>query len=267
MLAMRASEMVNFWSCDNDSRCGRKKPHSSLFSFICYDKEKVSRSNTHNFMATIIQAVIWDLDGVILDSANEHRRAWKRLAEDEGIVFTDENFWATFGRRNDDIIPLHWTVNSAEQVQELANRKEAYFREFIRETAAFLPGAEELMRSLHEAGFAQALASSTPIENIKLISELLGLQRYLSTLVSGETVARGKPAPDIFLRAAQELGIAPGACVVIEDAVAGVEAAHAAGMRCISVAGERNLPGLRAAELMVRDLTVVNVERVSALAA
>ena len=217
-------------------------------------------------MSTEIQAVIWDLDGVILDSANEHRRAWHRLAQDEGIVFTDADFWATFGKRNNDIIPHYWPVTSAEHLQALADRKETYFREFVRETAAFLPGAQELMRALHEAGFAQALASSTPIINIKLIDELLGLQRYLSALVSGESVAHGKPAPDIFLKAAQELLIPASACVVIEDAVAGVQAAQAAGMYCISVAGERDLPGLRAANLMVHDLTEVNVEQVRALA-
>jgi beta-phosphoglucomutase len=218
-------------------------------------------------MSTPIKAVIWDLDGVILDSADEHRRAWHRLAQDEGIAFTDADFWATFGKRNNDIIPHYWNVTSAEQLQDLADRKERYFREFIRETAAFLPGSEELMHNLHQAGFAQALASSTPIENLKLISELLGLERYLSAFVSGESVARGKPAPDIFLRAAQELGITPNACLVIEDAVAGVQAAHAAGMPCIAVAGKRNLPGLREAELMVQDLTEVDVERVRQLIA
>ena len=124
----------------------------------------------------------------------------------------------------------------------------------------------ELMRGLREAGFAQALASSTPIENIQLISKVLGLERYLSKLVSGETVARGKPAPDIFLKAAEELHMHPSACVVIEDAVAGVQAAHAAGMRCIAVAGDRDLPGLRAAELMVKSLTEVDVEDIRALA-
>jgi beta-phosphoglucomutase len=218
-----------------------------------------------HIMSSSIQAVIWDLDGVIIDSANEHRQAWQRLAREEGITFTDADFWATFGKRNDDIIATIWGPLPPERVQELANRKESYFRELIRKTAAPLPGAMELMRGLHEAGFAQALASSTPIENIKLISDVLGLEKYLSVLVSGETVARGKPAPDIFLKAAEELGIEPAHCVVIEDAVAGVQAAHAAGMRCIAVAGNRDLPGLREAELMVRSLTEVDVERVRSL--
>ena len=216
-------------------------------------------------MSNTIQAVIWDLDGVIIDSADEHRRAWERLAREEGIKFTDEDFWATFGKRNDDIIAILWGPLSPEQVQLLRDRKEIYFRDLIRQTAAPLPGSMELMRSLHEAGYLQALASSAPIENIQLISEVLGLERYLTALVSGETVPHGKPAPDIFLKAAQELHIEPSRCLVIEDAVAGVEAAHAAGMRCIAVAGNRDLPGLRKAELMVKTLLEVDVKRVQTL--
>jgi beta-phosphoglucomutase len=218
-------------------------------------------------MANTIQAVIWDLDGVIIDSAGEHRRAWQRLARETGVTFTDADFWATFGKRNDGIIPLFWKNVSPEQLQALANRKELYFRAYVREAAAPLPGSIELMRGLHEAGFPQALASSTPIENIELIKKLLHLDRYLTAFVSGETVARGKPAPDIFLKAAEELHMPPPVCLVIEDAVAGVQAALAAGMRCIAVAGNRDLPGLRAADLVVRDLTEVTVERVRSIPA
>ena len=218
-------------------------------------------------MANTIQAVIWDLDGVIIDSADEHRRAWKRLARETGVTMTDADFWATFGKRNDDIIPLIWGNISPQQLQELANRKEFYFREFVREAAAPLPGSMELMRGLHEIGFLQALATSTPIENIQLIEELLHLDRYLTAFVSGETVARGKPAPDIFLKAAEELHMSPSLCLVIEDAVAGVQAALAAGMRCIAVAGDRDLPGLRAADLVVKDLTEVSVEQVRSIPA
>lgn len=217
-------------------------------------------------MSNSIQAVIWDLDGVIIDSAQEHRLAWQRLAREEGVPFTDTDFWATFGKRNDDIIAIQWGSLPPQQVKLLADRKENYFRELIRKTAAPLPGSIELMRGLHEAGFRQALASSAPIENIQLISDALGLERYLTALVSGETVPHGKPAPDIFLKAAQALDIEPPYCLVIEDAVAGVQAAHAAGMRCISVAGNRDLPGLRQAELMVKSLTEVDVKRVRTLA-
>ena len=128
-------------------------------------------------MSSPIQAVIWDLDGVIIDSADEHRRAWQRLAREEGVPFSDADFWATFGKRNDDIFAIVWGELPAERVKALADRKEMYFREIVRETAAPLPGSMELMRGLHKAGFAQALASSTPIENIDLISEILHLKQ------------------------------------------------------------------------------------------
>lgn len=212
-----------------------------------------------------IHGVIWDLDGVIIDSAEEHRKAWQRLAREEGVQFTDEQFWTTFGQRNDSIIPLIWGPVSAEQLKALADRKEAYFRDYVRETAAPLPGSIELLSALHNAGYVQALGSSTPIANIDLIKEALGLQRYISVFVSGETVPHGKPAPDIFLKAAHELGVGPAHCLVIEDAVAGIAAARAGGMYTIAVAGERELPGLQVANIVVHDLTEVTVERIQSL--
>lgn len=213
-------------------------------------------------MAKHVQAVIWDLDGVIIDSGEEHRLSWHRLAQEQGIPFTDQQFWGTFGMRNDTIIPLLWGSMPPERIQALADRKEELYREFIRGKATALPGAIELLGALRDAGYRQALASSTPLKNIELISEVLGLQRFLSALVSGESVPHGKPAPDVFLQAAAELAVEPGYCLVIEDAVAGVQAAHAGGMRCIAVAGERDLPGLREAEMMVHNLTEVTVERI-----
>jgi beta-phosphoglucomutase len=216
-------------------------------------------------MAAIIRAVIWDLDGVIIDSAEEHRQSWHILAHDEGLPLTDEQFWATFGMRNDAIIPLLWGEMPADRVKQLADKKEAYFRELIQKTAHPLPGSIELMSGLHDAGYLQALASSAPMQNIEVISHSLGLQRYLTQLVSGENVPHGKPAPDVFLKAAELLAINPTACLVIEDAVAGVQAAHVAGMRCLSVAYDRDLPGLRAAELMVHDLTQVSVHTIQNL--
>src|SRR5260221_12605708 len=128
-------------------------------------------------MSNTIQAVIWDLDGVIIDSANEHRGAWQRLAREEGVTFTDAGFWATFGKRNYDIIPAFWGPLSPERIQALADRKESYFRELIRENAVPLPGAMELIRGLHEAGFGQALASSPPTWSIQVIVEPLRRQR------------------------------------------------------------------------------------------
>lgn len=217
-------------------------------------------------MSNLIRAVIWDLDGVIIDSAEAHCKAWYRLAEDLRVPYSDAQFWSTFGQRNDAIIPTLAGPISPERSQELADRKEAYYREFVRETISPLPGAIELLSALRDAGYRQALATSTPRINIELISNLLGLHHYLSAFVSGESVPRGKPAPDVFLKAAVELETEPPFCLVIEDAVAGIQAAQAAGMYCIAVAGDRDLPGLRVADLMVKDLTEVTVGRIRGLA-
>jgi beta-phosphoglucomutase len=217
-------------------------------------------------MTNTIQAVIWDLDGVIIDSGEDHRRAWQRLARETGVTFSDQQFWATFGQRNADIIPTVWGDIPPELLQELSERKEVYYREDIRNGAVALPGAIELLSTLHDAGYKQALASSAPVVNIEVVSEVLHLQRYLDVLVSGEHVAHGKPAPDIFLRAAELLGVAPANSLVIEDAVHGIEGAHAGGMRAIAVMGDRDLPGLRKAELAVRGLTEVSVEDIRRLA-
>src|ERR1700738_450324 len=104
-------------------------------------------------MGNKIQGVIWDVDGVIIDSGEEHREAWQRLAREEGIALSDEQFWATFGQRNDAIIPKIWGPVSPEQIRELGDRKEPYFRELVRDTAAPLLGAIELLSALRDAGY------------------------------------------------------------------------------------------------------------------
>lgn len=216
-------------------------------------------------MATSIQAIIWDLDGVIIDSGEEHRQAWQRLAREEGVPFSDAQFWSTFGQRNDAILAQIWGPLPQERVKELAERKEVYYRDYVRKMARPLPGAIELLSELAEAGYPMALASSAPIANIELVSEVLGLKRFLKALVSGETVPHGKPAPDVFLKAASELDVAPAHCLVFEDAVVGVQAAKAGGMYCIAIAGKHDQPGLHAANLVVASLTEVHLTQIQQL--
>jgi beta-phosphoglucomutase len=213
-------------------------------------------------------AVIWDVDGVLVDSAEQHRQAWHRLAAEEGVPFTDADFWASFGMRNADIIPRFFGADlTPEQVQALADRKESTYRELLRAQVAALPGARELLAALHAAGYRQAIGSSAPPENLQVIVDLLGLAPYLEATISGERVARGKPAPDIFLAAAAALGVPPTRCLVIEDAPAGVAAAHAGGMRCLAVrrAGQADPPALASADLVVDSLTEVDVATVARL--
>jgi beta-phosphoglucomutase len=211
------------------------------------------------------RGVVWDLDGVIIDSGEDHWRAWRQLAEETGVTFTEADFRATFGLRNSDIIPRFWHTHNPADVQELADRKEELYRDFLRISARPLPGALELLAALHAAGWKQALGSSAPLANISLIIELLHLDRVLDAAVSGEEAPQGKPAPDIFLAAARAINLAPVNCVVIEDAVAGVQAAHAAGMRCIAVTNGRPNPALAGADMVVFTLADVSVAQVTDL--
>ena len=181
-------------------------------------------------------AVLWDVDGVLIDSGEQHRRAWEQLAREEDLPYSDAAFWATFGMRNSDIFPRMFGVSGPpERIVALGDRKEAIYRDLLKQEAVALPGAKELMAALHAAGYRQALGSSAPPANLEVIIQLLGIAPYLDAVVSGEQVARGKPAPDIFLAGAERLGITPAHCLVIEDAPAGVAAAHAGGMRCLAV--------------------------------
>jgi beta-phosphoglucomutase len=152
-------------------------------------------------------------------------------------------------------------------VARLADRKEELYRQLLSAEAESLPGATELMAALHVAGYRQALGSSAPRENIVLVIRLLGIGSYLDGSVSGEEVAEGKPAPDIYLASARQVGVAPDHCLVIEDAVAGIEAAHAASMRCLAVRrrGVPDAAGLALADYLVTTLADVDVALVDHL--
>jgi beta-phosphoglucomutase len=212
-------------------------------------------------------AVLWDLDGVIIDSAAQHRESWRQLAEENGLPYTDESFWAHFGRRNADVIPAMFGVTEPGRVAALADRKEAIYRALLAKEAAALPGARELMAALHLAGFRQAIGSSAPMQNLDLIVSLLDLAPYLTAWVSGESVAHGKPAPDLFLAAAERCDVAPARCLVIEDAPAGIQAAHAGGMNALGVrrAGLPDAPGLDTAEHVADTLRDVDVALITHL--
>jgi len=213
-------------------------------------------------------AVLWDVDGVLIDSGEQHRRAWEQLAREEHLPYSDDAFWATFGMRNSDIFPRMFGVSGPpERITALGNRKEAIYRDLLKNEAIALPGAKELLAALHEAGYRQALGSSAPPANLEAIIQLFGIASYLDAVVSGEQVTHGKPAPDIFLAGAKRLGVAPAHCLVIEDAPAGVAAAHAGGMRCLAVrrVGQPDAPGLDTADALVDSLEHASVALVDQL--
>ena len=201
-----------------------------------------------------MRAVLWDLDGVLVDSAPFHFQAWRELLASLGRELSEADFRRTFGLRNDAILRDLLGDLSPAEMERLAARKEGLFRQAARGNISALPGALALLRLLREGGLRLALVSSTPHANIDLVLRSLEVETAFDVVVGEEDVTRGKPDPEGFLLAAERLGVPPGECVVIEDAPMGVEAAKRGGMRCVGVYRGRPRETLAKADLVVESL-------------
>ncbi len=207
-----------------------------------------------------LEAVIWDMDGVIADTAPYHLGAWQEIFRKRGVNFTEEDFRRHFGRRNDTIVRNTLGEDlPPDEVDKIANEKEENYRRRVTAKAKPLPGAIELIKVLHEHGIKMAIASSAPMENIQLITRSLGIIDCFQSIVWGREVSEGKPSPQGFLLAARKLRVEPRNCVVIEDAVAGVAAAKRAGMKCVAVTNTHPRQSLKEANLVVDTLKAVDV--------
>lgn len=185
----------------------------------------------------MIRAFIFDLDGVLTDTAEYHYRGWKRLADEEGLPFTREDNEQLRGvARRDSLMLIHkGRVYPEEKIQEMMARKNNYYLDSIKEISPrdLLPGAKELLEEIHEAGLKNALGSAS--KNAGEVIERLGIRSLFDSISDGYSVERQKPAPDLFLHAAHQLNLSPAECVVVEDAAAGIEAARAGGFRSVGL--------------------------------
>lgn len=201
---------------------------------------------------TTRRAVLWDLDGTLVDSGDYHWRSWRDTMRGEGVALTYQQFLDSFGQKNDRILTT-WMGAAAtgDVIRRIGDSKEALYREFaMAEGLAALPGAAAWVERLHHAGWKQAIASSAPGENVRVMLDVLHLEGYFDAIVSAEDVTAGKPDPQVFLAAAAKLHTPPAACVVVEDAAVGIEAANRAGMKCVGVSRSAVLP----ADVFVRSL-------------
>jgi len=213
-----------------------------------------------------LEAVIWDMDGVIADTAPYHFQAWQEVFQKRGINFTTEDFKRNFGRRNDTIVRYALGENaSPDEVDVVATEKEENYRRRVAQNIKSLPGAIELIRALKEHGVKMAIASSAPMENIQLVTRGLAVNNYFQVIVWGREVTEGKPSPQAFLLAARRLEVEPRNCVVIEDAVAGVTAAKRAGMKCLAVTNSHPEESLMEADVVVDTLETISVDDLSGL--
>jgi beta-phosphoglucomutase family hydrolase len=198
------------------------------------------------------KAVIFDFDGVLIDSGPAHQKAWAELGVMIGKSFDETFFKQTFGMPNEPIIKI-WLgeEEGGARWQELAEIKEQKYRELVGESLIVIDGGFEFARELKEEGWKIAIGSSAPAENISLILKSLNQENLFDEIVKAGDYEKGKPNPDVFLTAARKLNISPGQCIVFEDAVVGVTAAKSAGMKCVAITTTSPSELLSQADLVV----------------
>jgi beta-phosphoglucomutase len=203
-----------------------------------------------------IKAIIFDLDGVIVDTAIFHYQAWKRLANEYGFDFTPEQNERLKGISRLESLEILLSIgeieiSSTEEKDRVASKKNKWYRENILKMTPkeILPGVENFLKELKEANYKIAIGSSS--KNAGTILERIGYDNYFDAVVDGTKITNSKPDPEVFLKAAKELGVKPEKCVVFEDAHAGIEAAKRANMRTIGVGNKHVLFN---ADIVVPDL-------------
>jgi len=208
-----------------------------------------------------LKAVIFDLDGVITDTSEYHYQAWKRLADEEGIPFNkDDNDKLRGVSRSECLkILLNGKQISAEQFQKMMDRKNEYYVELLRQMTSenILSGAKELVLGLKKRGIKTAIASIS--KNTRTVLQGTGIENLFNIIVDGYSVKNTKPAPDIFLFAAKELGVKPEDCAVVEDAEAGIDAALAGNMLSIGIGPEERVGKARYRFEKIGDITLTKL--------
>jgi beta-phosphoglucomutase len=214
----------------------------------------------------MIRGVIFDLDGVLVSTDEYHYRSWLKIAEEEKIAFDREFNHKFRGVARMKCVELLLASSGRpykpEQHLEIAERKNRYFNDLLENVTPdlLLPGSMETLTELRQRGVKTAVASNS--RNAVKIIERIGIQSLLDAIVDGYDIKNSKPDPEVFLLAAQRIGLKPSECIVIEDAVAGIDAATRAGMRSVGIGTADYLTN---AEILVKNLSEISVDRLLAL--
>lgn len=193
----------------------------------------------------MLQAVIFDMDGVIVDSHPVHTKAWRRFLGSVGKEVTEADLaFILEGRKKEDILRHFLGELSPEEIERLGHEKELLFREEARAELRPVQGVEQVLESFSQAGIKLGVASSGSDSRVHFVLQRLRLTDYFAAIVAGDDVVLGKPDPAIFRLTSQKLDVAPKEILVFEDSVSGVKAAKAAGMRCVGLAEPSRAPAL-----------------------
>jgi len=215
-------------------------------------------------------AVIFDMDGVLVDTNPFHVQKWEALLREYGIAFDREALpQQVLGPANDPTLRHFFGDRlTADDRLRLGEELEASFRRAFAPHARALPGVERLIAACHEEGVSVALASAAMSKNVFFIVDALNLRARFHAILTADEISQSKPDPEIFTKTAQKLGLSPSVCVVIEDSFVGIEAAKRAGMKCVAVASTFPAPELRArtqADLVIQSLEELDLERLQGL--
>jgi beta-phosphoglucomutase len=196
----------------------------------------------------LMRAVLWDLDGTIIDSVDLHYRAWQATLGPRDMAYEHEDFLAGFGMSNLSVLTsLYDGQLSDAEIATLSDEKEAAYRSLVADDGiAALPGVLSWLNRFEESGLIQAIGSSAPMANIVATIAALDIADYFRVFMSGATLPKGKPDPSVFLHSAQALDLVPSECIVIEDSIHGIEAARRAGMVSVAVGDLSRDPSLSA---------------------
>lgn len=215
-----------------------------------------------------LQAVIWDLDGVMADTGAEHLLAFQEVLPAYGIAFSPEIFREVFGMGNRETL-AYLTGGSIreDQIERIIEEKETRYRSRIRGRVQLLPGVRRWLEDFRQKRIRQAVASSAPQANIDVVLDELGIAGFFDVILSAPSNGLpGKPEPDVFLEAARRLKVEPAGCLVIEDSPAGIEAAKKAGMTCLAVTNTASRERLSNADWVVDSLEGTDLYRILEMA-
>lgn len=208
-------------------------------------------------------AVIFDMDGVIVDNMEYHKRAWAIFLEKHAPDIELEEFSRHFGKVNRDLLKIVFKREiTAEEESRFGEEKETIYREIYADHIVPLSGLLDFLDSLKENSVKTAVATAAPRVNMDFVFEKTGLRKYFDVLIDATEVTRGKPDPEIYLKAAQRLGCLPDSCLVFEDSFPGVQAARRAGMKVVVLATSHPAESLKGAERVIKDFTEISLDAV-----
>ncbi|MGD9344875.1 MAG: HAD family phosphatase [Candidatus Aminicenantes bacterium] len=211
-------------------------------------------------------AVIFDMDGVIVNNMPYHRKAWAEFFERHNPPMILEDFIQHMGKSNEDLLTILFGKNiTGDEIRSLGEEKEALYREIYAPEVSPLPGFVDFLRSLKDNHVKTAVATAAPKINLDFLLEHIDVRDDFDVLIDDSEVNKGKPDPEIYLKAAERLKSTPKFCLVFEDSSAGIQAAIRAGMKVIGVATTHPPEKMHEAEIVINDFTEIDVDQINEL--